>query len=573
MKQLCLCINLLTLSLLLSLRANAQSIYITGKILDEKSLLPIDGATIKSGNFGTSSIKDGSFRLVLELNNLKKFGFQISSIGYTNKLFAFTGDKSIEIKLSPTNLNLNESRADLNASDILKKAINNIPNNYSQEDFTIEGFIKMHQIVKDSFAYYKFFKNEAIIKVAVTPYEKNSKPSKTILIQNRSINADSLKIEDKYFRFVNGYILPIKQDYVHERSFFLDESNLNQYKFKLNGKCTINDRSTYVINFRKLKKQNQEGVIFIDSATYAVSSINFTTYNIKKIGSTKIDETSISVNYQLKGDKWYLQNRNFNGLSNQNGLEYTRFEEYHTIEIYNTPLEINYADIIQNNVEDLTLKKPVDKKEWEKYDPFIDSLAANKLITNINPPKIDNTYSVEKVSSFKKVQRLYRNYIVSGGLRTVYKINQSHLIIDNFQPLINKKLTGLSNYNFSTNTQLRIWKPFFLETGGAFNWGIGGVNFKQTEFDLIYQFEFNKPHHPIFISPFVGYSFINLKKKKDLLYRNESVVYGANFIYEQKRRLSYIFSLKYYDVQNATNRGLILRNNKFQPSIGFIRRF
>ena len=549
----------------------AQSSLVSGKIFDADSKKPIASATIKSGNFGTSSIKDGSFRMVLNKELTSNLGLTISCIGYETKTIAYK--ENIEIFLKTSNQVLNEVIVGVSGLSILEKAIQNIERNYPQKHFTMEGYIKMHQIAKDDTADYKFYKNEAIVKIGVSPYKKNPEDSKVTIVQNKKLLVDSLKSENEYVRFVSGYQLPINWDLVHHRGFLLNNSDLKKYEYYLSTKTILNGRKTYIITFNSIKKQDTEGIIYIDSTTYAIAKINITSYNFQPANSIKIKEATRTVAYKMIHNKWYLQNISYNSKSTHDNINYTRFEEYHTIKIDSNKLDVNYIDIVQNRTEDLQLTKPVATAEWEKYKSYIDSLQKSDLVSDIAPPNNTKIYTQEKQSLKVKSLNWLREYIVSGGIKSGYNINQLPLVVNGFQPLLNKNLSQISNYNFSLGGQYRISKNLFLESSSGFNFGIGGLRLTQNDYLLHYNFVFNKTHHPLTIAPSFGYSNISLSKKKEQFYYQESLLYRLSFMYEKKRQLSYVISLTYFDPFYQRNNGLILNNLKFVPSFGVIRRF
>lgn len=553
------------------LKLSAQSILVTGKILNAETRNPVANATIKSGNFGTSSIKDGSFRMVLNKELTSNLGLTISFIGYETKTIAYK--ENLEIFLKPTNQVLDEVIVGISGLSILEKAILNIEKNYPQKDFTMEGFIKMHQIAKDDTADYKFYKNEAIVKVGVTPYKKTTPESKVTIVQNKKLLVDSLKSEKEYVRFVNAYQLPINSDIVHRRGFLLSKSELKKYEYHLSSKTILNGRKTYVINFNTIKKQDSEGIIYIDSSSYAIAKINITSYNFQPANSIKIKESTRTVVYNKVDDKWYVKNISRNNKSVHNNINYTRFEEYHTIKIDSNKLDANYIDVVQNRTEDLTLNKPVAASEWNTYQPFIDSLARLNLVSEIAPPTEKKNIIYEKPTfEYRTLNRL-REYIINGGIKTVYSINKLPLVINGFQPLTNKDLLQTSNYNFSLGGQFRLHANLFLEKGGGFNFGIGGLRLTQNDYLLHYNFVFNKTHHPLTITPSVGYSNIDLSKKKEQFYYQESLLYRISFMYEKRRQLSYVISLTYVDPFYQRNNGLVVKNLNFAPRFGLIRSF
>jgi hypothetical protein len=561
-----------TLFLIVTLiSAKAQSVLVTGKIFEQGTKTPIANATIKCGNFGSSSIKDGSFRLVLNQEIVNQLGLTISCIGFETQRVKYK--EGLEVFLKPSNLQLNEVIVGIGGLSIIEKAIARIEINYPQKDFTMTGYIKMHQIAKNDTADFKFFRNEAIVKVGVSPYTKNATDSKIKLIQNRNLLQDSLSNEENYVRFVQGYLIPSKGDFVHNRSVILNNSNLKKYEYYLSIKTTINGRRTYVITFNSLKKRDNEGIIYIDSASYAIVRLNTTSYNFQPAGSISINEASRTINYQKIKDKWYLQNVSSNTKAIYNNINYSRFEEYHTISIDSNKLDVNYIDVIQELTEDLQVNNIVNNEKWISYQPFIDSLTKTKLVSDIKAPIVPINYIKQKEKLSSKFRNAFRGYIVNGGFRTNYRINQSPLKIDGFQPLLNKSLYQFSNYTISLGTQFKLYKNLFLESAGGYNFGIGGIKIEQNDYLVTYNFVFNKTHHPLTISPSFGYSNIELGKKKAQFYYQESLLYKLNFTYEQKRRLSYTLLLTYLDPFYQRNNGIILNNLKFVPSIGIMKRF
>ncbi len=548
----------------------AQNLSVMGKIIDVNTNKPIESATIKCDNFGTSSIKDGSFRLIIQKEKLLKYGLTITCIGYENQKVNYQENNNYIIKLIPSDQILNEVIVGINGEEIIRKAISKIAVNYPQKDFTMEGFIRMIQTAKNDTTNYKFFQNEAIVKVGVSAYTKNASESKVIVIQNRYIKADSLQREQEYIPFVDAYLMALA-DNVHQRNVFLDINSLRKYDFNLNGKTILNGRKSYVINFNNLKKGSQEGIIYIDTATFAIAKINEIVYNLERSGYVKVDQGNSIKNYILLKDKWYLQNASYLGKSKHNGLSYDRTEEYHTLKIDSNKLDVNYNELVQYRTEDLKINKKVDDKAWEKYNPIIDSLTNYQRLADVKIPPSEK--NIETASTSYKILNGFRNYMMKGGLRWTYQINQSPLNLDGNQPILNKNLSPIVNYNLSSDLQFKLYHNLFFELGGGLNYGLGGIKFNQIRYSFLYNFNINKNHHPIILSPIIGYSNIELSKKKDKLYNQKDMVYGLSFGYEKKRSTTYFISLKYYDNISKSATNLNIQNINFQPSIGILKRF
>ncbi len=562
-------ILLFSISFLICSVLKAQNLSISGKIIDVTNDKSVESATIKCDNFGTSSIKDGSFRLIIQKEKLLKYGLSVTCIGYENQKVNYQENNNYIIKLKPSEQVLNEVIVGISATDIVRKAILNIPKNYPQKDFTMEGFIKMVQTVKNDTANYKFFQNEAIVKVGVSAYTKNASETKVTVIQNRYIKADSLQREQEYIRFVNAYLLP-QNDYVHKRYSILNINKLNNYDFNLNGKTIINRRKSYVINFNNLEKGTEEGIIYIDTATFAIAKINRIVYNLEGYGFIKIDQGNSIATYKISKSKWYLQNSSYLGKSKHNGLNYDRTEEYHTLKIDSEKLDVNYTELVQYSTEDLKINKLVDDKDWDKYNPIIDSLTNYQRLADVKIPPSEK--NIEPSSFGYKILNGLRDYVIKGGLRSTYQFNQSPINLNGYQPALNKSLSTV-NYNLSFDYQFRLYHHIFFELGVGTNYGLGGVKFNQNSCSFSCDINLNKNHHPIILSPQFGYSNISLSKKKETYYTQEDIVYGLRIGYEKKRSTAYFVSLKYYQNLSKSATNLNIQNINIVPSIGILNRF
>lgn len=98
MKKLLLLIGLFTCSIV-----NAQNKFF-GRVVDEQTNEPVEGAFIQSGTFSAISAKDGAFVVVLDKTQQNIY---ISAIGYGVQFIELTKAKE-EIKLKPAVVNLKE---------------------------------------------------------------------------------------------------------------------------------------------------------------------------------------------------------------------------------------------------------------------------------------------------------------------------------------------------------------------------------------------------------------------------------------------------------------------------------
>lgn len=91
------------LLLVLTISSQAQNKYF-GRVIDETTNEPVEGAFIQSGSFTAVSAKDGAFVLLLDK---AQQNISVSAIGYGVQLIGVTNTKE-EIKLRPAAVNLKE---------------------------------------------------------------------------------------------------------------------------------------------------------------------------------------------------------------------------------------------------------------------------------------------------------------------------------------------------------------------------------------------------------------------------------------------------------------------------------
>lgn len=145
----------------LTFRLEAQKQEIHGKVIDKETLKGVDIATIfieKLGNY-TFTNEDGRFHLVLPSNDLEILTLSIQRLGYKRKSVTISqiGVDTVLIELLPDvrslpDVTVNGSKREkkLDAKDILRKAIENIPNNYSQSPFLSKGYLVKKSIFRNT---------------------------------------------------------------------------------------------------------------------------------------------------------------------------------------------------------------------------------------------------------------------------------------------------------------------------------------------------------------------------------------------------------------------------------------
>jgi hypothetical protein len=122
--------------------------------------------------------------------------------------------------------------------------------------------------------------------------------------------------------------MPLRNDYVHLGFIFL-KGNAAKFKYILNRKEIIDGRKTYVVNFFSLFKNGDAGILYIDTASYAFTKIQFTRYNVQVPTYIDLDKITTSVEYKIYDDKWALDMVKFNSSTVNKGFTLERSDEFH----------------------------------------------------------------------------------------------------------------------------------------------------------------------------------------------------------------------------------------------------
>jgi len=162
--------------------------FLQAKVLDQNTGEPIIFATvvIVGKAKGIITNMDGSFRLPLSFQEANDT-IEISSMGYEKKEFELQ-------KLSPNDVNIlyltagvlslseavvsAKKKRELSAKRIVRRAIENIPNNYPSSNFAAVGYYRDYQIKEDNYVNL----NEAILEVVDSGFDTDDEKESKVLI-------------------------------------------------------------------------------------------------------------------------------------------------------------------------------------------------------------------------------------------------------------------------------------------------------------------------------------------------------------------------------------------------------
>jgi len=557
---------------LLCSTALSQIAAISGKVNDAVTRLPIAGVSVKIAGSGTSTNKNGEFNLVIEQSIVRQYGIVISCIGYQQKHTPFKPDGHYDITLQQATGALKEITIQANGENIVQKAIRKIPQNYPVKDFMMEGFLRVYHIANDTAGYYKYYKNDAVIRLYYPSYLEKYKMPRVALIENQPLTRRNLKSDKDTVRWVNSYLAVPISDVVHSQTGVLDAKRNGKYTFVINGKESVNGSRVYVVNYFSAEKNDETGVLCIDTASYAFVKIEITRYNVKHFPFVKLNKTSRTINYKKIKDRWFLDNLKANISTTHSKVDLSSSVDFKTIAIDTVNAQpISYHDEIQNMSEDSKINNSGSADTRAKYADYFKNADADTSLAHIAAPFVDTGKPKKRI--LHDPLNMLVGYLRGDNFRYVLTIGQLPVSIAQNQPVLNGTIGSIANYSFGFNAQFRLYKELFFETEDEFNYGIGGIANQTKNSLLTYNFILNKNYHPIMLAPSFGYASLTLSKSNVDYYKQTSLISGLSFAYEINRHWNYYIAGKYYSILSTANLGLNLSRQQATLAAGFIYKF
>lgn len=257
--------------------AEAESyITVSGIVKSQQNHKPIEYATVtlKGTNVGTVANEDGEFTLKIKKSVADKT-IIASHIGYGSTLqqVADADVNNMILFLTPQKNLLDEIVVEAEVSrNIVRQAINKIPENYESEPTLLTGFYR--ETARKRSRYINI--SEAVVNMYKTAYKDRSADRDRVqLVKGRKLmsekSGDTLAV-----RLIGGPTLSIFMDIVKNPDDLLDEATLNYYDFKMEKFTYIDGRQQYVIGFKPAMSVQYAlffGKLYIDKASLAISRI------------------------------------------------------------------------------------------------------------------------------------------------------------------------------------------------------------------------------------------------------------------------------------------------------------
>ena len=222
----------------------AQQLYVvSGVVKDQTNGKALSHVSVTIGGTGTVTNEQGLFTIKL---NRRPDQLKASMLGYRTRRIALsnTEQQRIEINLQPNSIRLNEiTVTPLSPEDIVRKALQKVPVNYSTVPLLYKGFYretvqKRRQFISIS---------EAVVDVYKTPYTMQNTNQDAVAITRgrRLLNmkpADTLGV-----KLMGGPTMPVIADVLKNNEMLFYEDDMPNYHFELDNPVMLGDRMQYVV--------------------------------------------------------------------------------------------------------------------------------------------------------------------------------------------------------------------------------------------------------------------------------------------------------------------------------------
>ncbi len=315
--------------------------FFFGKLIDANTGEPVVFATIrlKDKALGVISNNDGGFKIPLDFQ-FKADSLLISSMGYETKQLDFGVLRKSAINkifMKPSVFELTETvvtakkrrtlggvKGSLTAEQIIKYAIERIPDNYDNDPFELVGYYRDYQLKDKEYTNL----NEGLIKVVDKGFNVKDHTSLQFGLYGYEANLDfevdsfaakpyDYQSNDKYIpdavfrqrKIPNELTLLFNHDAIrnnNERTYsyintFVKDF-INEHDFVTYFLTNYGDQKVYKIKFKKNHTPFQvRGDIYIDTDTYAIRKLEYAVYRqvLEEASSTNYSESDMDLLYEI----------------------------------------------------------------------------------------------------------------------------------------------------------------------------------------------------------------------------------------------------------------------------------
>lgn len=288
--------------------------FLRARVLDQKTGEPVIFATVRITDKakGVITNMDGGFRFPLTYREDGE-SIEISSMGYEKKEFELQ-------KLSPNDINIlyltagvlslseavvsAKKKRELSAKRIVRRAIENIPNNYPSSNFAAVGYYRDYQIKGDNYVNL----NEAILEVVDNGFDTNDEKESKVRIYdyrpNETFEQDedskaaydylnrSKVIENAFLRDFGGNEFNILRIHDAIRNYeinsydfvnVMERDFIRNHSFERENDIKQDGEKLFVITFKQsMQPNNIVGKLYISKTDYAIHKLEYALYDAKR---------------------------------------------------------------------------------------------------------------------------------------------------------------------------------------------------------------------------------------------------------------------------------------------------
>jgi len=294
-------------------------IEIRGLVLRGETKKPLEYASVSVNETNISTITniEGTFLLKIPKQESGK-SITINYLGFINKVVPISefSNKIYKIRLYESVEKLDEiNLLSGNPNEIIRKVVANRRVNSFDDPTILKAFYR--ESIKKRKSYASL--SEAVIEVYNKPFKNAGSDYVKLHKVRKSTNYN--KLDTLVIKLQGGPYNNLNMDMIKNQDLFFNEDIFNHYEFKLDKTTTINDRVTYIIDFKPKGYVSIPlfyGQLFVDSKTYALSKAFFnlnlddqksaSKYFVKrKPSKAEVIPTvaSYRVDYIINNGKWY----------------------------------------------------------------------------------------------------------------------------------------------------------------------------------------------------------------------------------------------------------------------------
>lgn len=322
----------ITALLLLAGSAQAQSITLTGKIVEDDTGKPLCDAMVEVGDVITYTNSEGAFALQVPAAIADEL--QVMHMGYDVRMEKIS-ETPYSLALTPVAPEKNIERFGSGA-EVMRQVFLRIHYNYEIDDQLMLAYYKESLSVRGRIQHF----GEGILEVHI-PSDVGKGDPLVRPIKTRVKTVDKMKHGGLYDK--SGHASDMIQAGVLAFHTFLSEKNRWDYEYDMIGKEVHRNEDIYIVDFQpEGKKGSVKGRLWIDALSFAVIRIEY-----QPVYETLWDSELWVEEFQHHNHTYYLMRASFEGNWHEEGIPYV----FNSL-VVNTQIEAN--------------KKYI---SWEKFIP------------------------------------------------------------------------------------------------------------------------------------------------------------------------------------------------------------